>query len=64
MDISIRPTYPGNFCPDFFLVKVRLKNTLPTYDLEIVSKIPKTDSNNNSYNYKNLKIMVVWTHTN
>ena len=52
------------FVQTFFLEKVRLKNTLPTYDLDIVSRIPKTDSNNNSYNYKNLKIMVVWTHTN
>ena len=35
MDIHIWPTYPETFCPNFFLAKVWLKNTLPTYSLDI-----------------------------
>ena len=35
MDINIWPTYPENFGPNFFLAKEWLKNTLPTYSLDI-----------------------------
>ena len=35
MDINIWPTYHENFCPNFFLTKVWLKNTLPTDSLDI-----------------------------
>ena len=38
MDIHIRPTYLKSFCPNFFLEKVWLRNTLPTYNLDIRPK--------------------------
>ena len=34
-EIPSKPTYPENFCPELFLAKVWLKNTLPTYSLDI-----------------------------
>ena len=37
MDIHSWPTYIKIFCPKFFLEKVGLKNTLPTYSLDICS---------------------------
>ena len=35
MDIHIWPTYLKSFCPNFFLEKVWLEDTLPTYSLDI-----------------------------
>ena len=38
MDINIWPTYLNFVCPTIFLEKVGLKNTLPTYNLDICPK--------------------------